>query len=357
MIYGIGGIIGPIIGGSLVHVSQGDNVFGHYPYLLPNLLATLVLLIDLVLSIFFLEESLKEAQSLPPLDRRLRCLFSWLWQFTAAYRPTYLRNVEDEDDSEVPSLADACEIILPDTSNDKASYKQLMVPQIMLLLTTYGLFNLSNIAFNSLYPVYGASPRPTGRELSPKEIGFSLAFGGAIAIVFQGFLFTPLQKRIGSLWVYRLAFLGFVICFFAMPFVGRKPIMIPPRKAEIWAELGATVLIKNVAAVSGLSVTLLMITNASPKPSTLGLLNGAAQSLSAGGRAVGPLVSGALFSLSTKLKKDGEFLSWGIFGGVALVGIVLSCILHGGNLESDGEERAPLLGRNAEEESEYGASD
>jgi hypothetical protein len=67
----------------------------------------------------------------------------------------------------------------------------------------------------------------------------------------------------------------------------------------------------------------------------LGRLNGLAQTLSAAGRAIGPFVSGGLFSLATKLPTKGEALPWGVFGGVALLGFVLSLAIRGEHLEGD----------------------
>lgn len=46
-------------------------------------------------------------------------------------------------------------------------------------------------------------------------------------------------------------------------------------------------------------------------------------------------MSGALFTLSTRIQPKGEVLAWGLFGGVALVGWVWSMTINGSNLESD----------------------
>lgn len=73
----------------------------------------------------------------------------------------------------------------------------------------------------------------------------------------------------------------------------------------------------------------------------MGTLNGIAQTLSAAGRSFGPFVSGALFTLSTRVHPKGEALAWGIFGGIALLGWVGSLAIRNRGLESDdwtGEE-------------------
>jgi hypothetical protein len=65
-------------------------------------------------------------------------------------------------------------------------------------------------------------------------------------------------------------------------------------------------------------------------------LNGLAQTLSAAGRAVGPFISGSLFTASTKIRPKGEALAFGIFAGVAFIGFILSFGIRGENLEAEG---------------------
>ena len=62
------------------------------------------------------------------------------------------------------------------------------------------------------------------------------------------------------------------------------------------------------------------INNSAPSHASLGTLNGAAQTLSALGRSIGPFVSGALFTLSTNVHPKGEALAWTLFGGLAVFG-------------------------------------
>lgn len=68
----------------------------------------------------------------------------------------------------------------------------------------------------------------------------------------------------------------------------------------------------------------------------LGSLNGTAQTLSAAGRAAGPFLAGGLFSLATKVEPKGEALAFGVFGGIAFVGFLMSLWIRGQSLESEG---------------------
>ena len=92
VIYGIGGITGPVVGGLLVfkELPWNRGVENPYPYLAPNLLSAAVLVVDLVLTAYFLEESLEEARNLPPLGKRVGSLFARVWQFSGlSTRPTH----------------------------------------------------------------------------------------------------------------------------------------------------------------------------------------------------------------------------------------------------------------------------
>ncbi|CZT50969.1 related to tetracycline resistance protein (probable transport protein) [Rhynchosporium secalis] len=350
VIYGLGGITGPAVGGLLVRKGEGIP----YPYLWPNLFSAAILLVDLVLTGFFLEESLEEAKDMPPLKERMGNLFSWLWQFTgASHRPTYLRahvghrhrnrldGAEDEDsqtdnESETQSLLSMRGFF---ANNDThLTIKEVLNRDTVLLLGTYLVFQLSNISYNSLYPIFASSPQPTGRNLSPEEIGLSLSFAGIVTIVFQVGIFGKLKEKMGNRATYRAGLFLFFVSMLLMPWVGYKdsnPLFgFGSGKVWLWVELGLVLLVKTVASVGGLTSALLLITNSAPNHAVLGTLNGLAQTLSAAGRAAGPFLSGGLFSIATRVHPKGEALAWGVFGGIAFLGFVASFGIRGKDLES-----------------------
>jgi hypothetical protein len=65
-------------------------------------------------------------------------------------------------------------------------------------------------------------------------------------------------------------------------------------------------------------------------------LNGLAQTLSAAGRAVGPFISGSLFTAATKIRPKGEALAFGIFAGISFIGFLMSFGIRGEGLEAEG---------------------
>ena len=271
-LYGIGAITGPLLGGLAT-----ATLFPNYPYLSPNLLSAGILLVDFLVLAIFLEESLEGARDLPPLNERIVSLFAWAWQLMSASRPSYLRrgkkrlswaNVTRDVDAEPPLISE--ETASSRSSQDESPSLGFPAPstailgrETSLLLFSYLVFQLSNVAYNSLYPIFGQTAPPMGRNLSIEEIGLSLSFAGLVAIIFQVGLFNLLHERMGNRVTYRASIGGFVLAFFLMPWVGYKNgdgvFGSSIGKVWLWIELGFILLVKTVAAVGGLTSVLLLV--------------------------------------------------------------------------------------------------
>lgn len=286
VIYGLGSITGPIVGGLLV--SQRGPLDksrpNPYPYLTPNLVSAAVLLVDLIITMIFLEESLEEAKDLPPLGKRVENLFSWVWQFASSTRPSYLRRAHNNythhhrsphgdgasdeiDDSGDSGSETASQVslpaMIPQNSTDLTP-KHVFNRDTILLLLTFLIFQLSNNSYNSLFPIFAQASPPTGRNLSPKEIGLLLAFAGIITIIFQVGVSGKLRENMGNRSTYRVGLAGFVIAFMMMPWVGYKDARngessISSGQIWLWIEMGFVLLVKTVAAVGGLTSALLLV--------------------------------------------------------------------------------------------------
>ena len=284
VVYGLGGITGPIVGGLLV--SKGSSTSGNnqYPYLRPNIVSAAVLMVDLILTMVFLEESLEEAKELPPLGARVGNLFSRVWQFASSSRPTYLKgternhpdhqhqisslaypngNGEDDDSDSDASSHISFPTLLPQTTSS-ISRSRIFNRDTLFLLSTYGIFQLSNISYNSLYPIFGQASPPTGRDLSPVEIGVSLAFAGAATILFQIGIFGRIREKMGNRITYRACLAGMVLAFMLTPWVGYKHRRpgdggISSGKTWLYIELGFVLLARSLASVGCLTSALLLV--------------------------------------------------------------------------------------------------
>ncbi|KAI9786308.1 MAG: hypothetical protein M1816_008049 [Peltula sp. TS41687] len=392
VLYGLGAITGPMVGGLLV--SRRDPTshrpLSRYPHLPPNLFSAAVLLIDFAVSAFLLEESLEEAKSMPPLSQRISGLFSRLRRVSSSKKREHghqhdhgqsglldgdYHGAESDarEGSDHQSLASLPELFGHQSAGLKS--KHVLNRDTILILASYLIFQLSNVTFFSLYPIFASSPPPTGRDLTPRVIGLSLAFAGIATILFQVGIFGRMRVAFGNRATYRMSHAAFTIAFMLMPWVGYQdtagPSGLGQGRVWLWLEIGFVLLVKTIASVAGLTSALLLvgdcvlhsddslsrdriraITNSAPNHSVLGTLNGIAQTLSAAGRAIGPFLSGGLFSISTHVKPKGELLAWGVFGGVAFVGFLMSFGIKSPQLEAEGweEEDGPVHSDNEDDD-------
>jgi hypothetical protein len=145
----------------------------------------------------------------------------------------------------------------------ESAFHHLVNRNTVSLLGTYLVFQLANISFNSLYPIFASAPPPTGRELGPGTIGLSLSFAGVVTILFQLFLFQKLKARVGNLGTYRYSLLGMAISMALMPWIGHldgKPLFgSGTGRFWLYAELGMVLVLKNICAVGGLSSVMLLV--------------------------------------------------------------------------------------------------
>lgn len=285
VLYGIGGITGPLLGGSLVFYTNPFNKSqpNPYPYIMPNIISAVILVVDLILTVIFLDESLENADALPSFAQRVKEFFSSFWQFTTSHRPTYLRagysgpfryhsvpHVPQvsgrgrswSDSTRDSDLDSAVSPMSPAEHEHEPTQEEIFNRDTVLLLITYLIFAFANVAFNSLYPIFAEAPEPTGRNLTPQELGLSLGFSGVVTILFQVCIFGKLREKMGNKWSYRAGLLGFVVSFLLMPLVGYKGSDGKHlSKKTIWlaVELCLVLLIKTVAAVGGLTSSLLLV--------------------------------------------------------------------------------------------------
>jgi len=295
VMYSMGGITGPALGGLLV----GDLDHDRYPFLRPNILSAALLAASVVILAIWFDETLDHVNKKPLgssvawLKKLFSCSYlrrreqergrqgSWSSRWpTRSQEPATGGGSDDTasdlgDDSEVP---DESQGLLQRSSgpfdnsssldgkpedHHPSAWKQIANRTTLTVLFTYLVFQLSNISYNSLYPIFASAPLPTGRNLGPDTIGLSLSFAGLATIIFQVTLFQPLKTKIGNLGTYRVAMLGLAISMALMPWIGhvhdRPWLGIGSGKAWLYGELGFILLLKNACAVGGLSSVMLLV--------------------------------------------------------------------------------------------------
>lgn len=256
VVYSLGSITGPALGGLLVGKLGGDK----YPYLAPNLLGASLLALSVVVLAIWFEETLEESAELLDWQERFKFLHVCFKRAKKRLRPSP-RIGSEGDDSEGRRL------LSPNgdgkVHSDKAMWRVLVNRTTILLLVTYLVFQVSNVSFGSLYPLFASGPTPTGRQLPEDVIGVSLSVAGVITILFQLFIFGPIKSKLGNVGAYRGSLLGFAISMVLMPWVGyldsRPPFGFGDSRIWVYVEMGAILVIRNICAVGGLSSVMLLV--------------------------------------------------------------------------------------------------
>ncbi|KAL2269270.1 hypothetical protein VTJ83DRAFT_1454 [Remersonia thermophila] len=378
VVYSLGSITGPALGGLLVGVIARQD----YPFIAPNILSAALLLASVVVLAIWYEETLRlsDRAATRPRIVWVEKAGAWLRTSCASFWQAKGKNLDlrgqgvphvnpsGDNNSDVSDLSgDETQRFMETAGgtdgDDKNAYgskrvsvfHELRNRNTVAVLGTYLVFQVANISYNSLYPIFAAAPEPTGRGLGPGIIGVSLSIAGLATILFQLFVFQTLKACMGNLGTYRYSLFGMAISMAIMPWMGythgKPPLGFGTARIWLYVELGLTLTLKSICAVGGLSSVMLLITNSASSSETLGTLNGLAQSLSAAGRSVGPFLSGSLFTLSMRVRPKGEVLAWGLFAGVALMGWLGSYAIRNSGLESaDWGEDEDTDGSDADDE-------
>lgn len=298
VIYSLGSITGPALGGLLV-----GKMTEEFPYMAPNLISAALLLLSTVAVGIWFEETLESLEGIEqerfsewvarlwsriwkPSKPKPRNSWSSRWPRAGSRPPSPSVDEDDEDDEEEDDRARESSRLLnhdrdrtsgrrvmdghadadgaeDDKDSQGSTWRDILTRNTTLVLVTYLIFQLANISFNGLYPIFAAAKPPTGRALSPGMIGVTLSVAGLATIVFQAFLFQHFKTHLGNLGTYRIALIGLAASMALMPFVGYRdgdaPLGIGSAQAWLYSELAVVLIIKNICAVGGLSSVMLLV--------------------------------------------------------------------------------------------------
>lgn len=286
----IGMILGPMIGGYLAQPAQQyPGIFGNiqflidYPYFLPCFIAGLTNALAVILGFFYLEETL------PSREKKGK---------------TSTGNGEDENEVEGDLIV------------AKPKFSALFTPTVISVLLGSILVFFQNSSWAVLVPMFAYTRfEDGGLGLNMNEIGTALTTNGFAAIIIQTIAFPHLQKRWGTLKVFRTVLMVWPIAFGLLPVIR----WMAKYERDIYGQeegsraamigLMSVLAIKGIGGISMVCLALL-VNAAAPSPSTFGALNGLGQSCSALARTFAPAVTGAVFSISINQHGFGANLIW-----------------------------------------------
>ncbi|KAE8452690.1 hypothetical protein EG329_013949 [Mollisiaceae sp. DMI_Dod_QoI] len=369
----LGSILGPTLGGALARPVVGypnlfaaDTIWDRFPYLLPNLVCTVIVSCGVVIGILFLEETHAEKKY-----RHDPGLVAGKWILSKFTRCTKLKALRSE------KVADLDEVLallaeeqppgyatsggspnLPSTpspepeesldlnashitSRSKPAATKAFTRQVVLNIVGYGILAYHTMTFDAMLPTLLSTPPPenpewnlpfkfvSGYGLSPKEIGVIMSVQGIYSMFATIVLFPIIVRRLSALGLFRLIALSYPILYLTTPYFVLLPDSM--RMAGVYA----LVVWKCTFATLAYPSNAILLTNSAPSLLMLGTINGVAASTASLSRAFGPTVSGFLFSAGLGLGYSG--LAWWCSAIIAVGGAILSLSMtdKGGRMDVD----------------------
>ncbi|KAI1307515.1 major facilitator superfamily domain-containing protein [Xylaria venustula] len=359
--FSVAALIGPIFAGWLSDpVMMYPAVFGRfqwlrrYSYSLPSVLSAILLILASLAVLLTLEEV---------HTRELRSMA----RFCKGYSPLPSEEHGNYDRS-------VCKIRRLDEKassplsypGPKLPFRRIWTHNVILTMISLAFFEFHLGAFGSAWPILLSSTRESsaavddlnqklkgGLGLSPRSLGFTMAFAGLAGLLLQFLFYPAVHKRWGTLRCYRWFSLLFPVVYVTSPFlvvmVGSSSRLT---EAFTWVFILILLFIHSTSRIFCVPASIILLNNCSPHPSVLGMVHGIGQATAAGFRTLGPVLTGYLHGVAIANKAIG--LSWWMVSGTALLSWLVSLVIR----EGSGHEIF-LLGEDSlcEGEIKYSGSD
>ena len=333
-VWSIGTIVGPIVG-SLAHparifpgVFSESGLFASFPYLLPNLICAVMLLISIMVAFFFLTETLipmdeEEKESEVPLiasvDVSVNAGTNLLSENYGTFEPV---NVDTAEASAVRPKGPYRQL-----SASTLSFQEAFTRQVIMLVIALGVYSYHSMAYDHLLPIFLQDDRAAdisvlktsflgasgGLGMTTHQVGMIMAVNGVIALFIQAVIFPFLADWFGIWRLFVMVITLFPTAYFIVP-----PLTALPDDLLYTGIYGA-LSVRSFFSILTYPVILILLKQACPKPSVLGKINGLAASVGAASRTVAPPVAGLLYSLGARIGFSG-LAFWGT-GIVAIFGV------------------------------------
>ena len=325
--WSIGVTIGPVIGGFFARPATAfPSVFGdwplfiRFPYLLPNLVCALLLLITIVVAATSLDETHPEMK----------------YRRGKQYKLHPANDPEGETNLIAASVPDNGSsygsVSNPAAGNPAAPPSRRLPFNVWMIILAICLLSAHTMTYIQLLPIFLQSSKDKsvpryhlggvgGLGMSLKTIGFIMGVNGLIGLVIQAFIFPLVTEFLGPKDTFLLTTSLHPLSYFSLPYLAFLP-------RGIWCYTGIYIWmsIRNCFSMMAYPLGLIFLKRATPDPLMLGRVNGLAQSAGAACRTIGPPVAGLLQNIGEKHHLSA--LAWWGSGIVALAGAVQCWLIN-----------------------------
>lgn len=350
LVWNVGSIFGPTIGGALANpfnVKPGEqranaSLLEMFPYALPNIVSAVFFAVGITVGILFLEETLETVQGRKDYGliagKKLSSIFKS--HLISLEKALHLRSKREEthtngetdpllrakrsDDQETGIAFETKPVLAP------PGWREVLNRQAAINLIVYTLLAMHSMAFDQLIPVFmqhGPVWDPDSTSYAPPlkfaggfglnhfQIGLMSTGYGIVGMIIQFFVFPPLARRYGILYCLKVVAIAFPAIYLITPFTA----LLPTTKSQVGC-MFMVMLLKCLCGIFAFPCSTILLTNSASSLRTLGTLNGIATSVSAIGRAAGPAMAGAMFTVG--VKRGYVIAPWWFLAAVGAVGAV-----------------------------------
>jgi hypothetical protein len=344
-VWSIGTIVGPSIGGLFSdpvknfpgHFSAG-GIFGRFPYLLPNLICSALMILSVIAAWIFMEETHPDKQPPRAADIPHRPSISTGRPLFPA-QPTSTgagANIEHESYGtfahvEESAIEEDWNVKADGTSRVPSVNEKTFTKRVILLTVALGIFTYHSMTYDHLLPIFFQDERvpPDGTHmmgsdqpgslagglgLSTKDVGVIMTVQGLIALFIQGVVFPLMASYLGIWRTFIVVTIAHPIAYFIVPWL----VFLPQNL--LYPGIYACLTVRNLTSIVAYPVLLILIKEASPAPNCLGKINGLAASTGAACRTMAAPIAGYLYGVGIQI--DLTALAWWASTAVALIGVV-----------------------------------
>ncbi|RAL07463.1 MFS transporter [Aspergillus homomorphus CBS 101889] len=343
--WSIGTIIGPAIGGLLAKPAEGyptlfapDGIFGRFPFLLPNLVCSALLLCSIIFSWLLLKETHPDMQPRVRAEDTVSTSVIHPLLATSGASTTAGADLRAESYgtfNQVHLHEDQDWHVLSNGSMDMSPQRKVVFTwRVTMLVVALAIFTYHSMTYDHLLPIFLQDKRavdvnsvatsalrfPGGVGLSTQSVGLIMSCDGLIALLIQSLVFPTLAHFLGVWRLFVLVTILHPLAYFIVPFL----IYVPG--TYMLAGIFVCLVVRNVLSIIDYPVLLILIKQASPSDSVLGKINGLAASAGALSRTMAPPIAGLLYS--TGIKLECTALAWWGSTLVAIIGAVQLCFIQ-----------------------------
>ncbi|KAJ9074005.1 hypothetical protein DSO57_1010759 [Entomophthora muscae] len=325
MVFGLGLIIGPALGGFLVYpVNNFPALFGNssffkeYPFALPCFASSTLCGISMILGFFYLEETLSRASS--AMDSTLSVTTPLLGSASNINSSVKSLVATSENQSFASESASTSTQVLPSQNSTTRFSKGTW-----LVIQSYMGLSLIVTLSDELFPFWAATHiSDGGLDYQASDIGLLNSMMGFVLVAMQLGLYNKLQRRFSALTLFRWSFLLYSPLFLLMPMV--KIFRDRNQPTLAWNVLVGMYVVRTFSNMLGFTSYNILLPESCESKQDLGKINGVSQALSSLTRSFGPYLCGLFWSWSLSNGLSFPFDYHFTFFSIAVVSFIIFLI-------------------------------